>query len=36
MFSSIVHIARFRQECYNSKFGIYDLLVQKETLADAL
>jgi len=29
-------IAHLRQECHNQKFGIFDLLVQKETLADAL
>jgi hypothetical protein len=31
-----IHIAHLRQECHNSKFGIFDLLVQKETFADAL
>ena len=30
------YIAHLRQECHNSKFGIFELLVQKETLADAL
>jgi hypothetical protein len=28
--------AHLRQECHNSKFGILELLVQKETFADAL
>jgi len=28
--------AHLRQECHNSKFGIFELLVQKETFADAL
>jgi hypothetical protein len=31
-----VHIAHLRQECHNSKFGIFELLVLKETFADAL
>ena len=30
------HITHLRQECHNSKFGIFELLVQKETFADAL
>jgi len=30
------HIAHLRQQCHNSKFGIFELLVQKETSADAL
>ena len=30
------HIAHLRQECHNSKFSIFELLVQKETFADAL
>jgi len=30
------HIAHLRQECHNSKFGIFELLVRKETFADAL
>jgi hypothetical protein len=30
------HIAHLRQECHNSKFAIFELLVQKETFADAL
>jgi len=30
------HIAHLRQECHNSKFGIFELLVEKETFADAL
>jgi hypothetical protein len=30
------HIAHLRQECHNSKFGIFGLLVLKETFADAL
>ena len=29
-------IAHLRQECHNSEFGIFELLVQKETFADAL
>jgi len=29
-------ITHLRQECHNSKFGIFELLVQKETFADAL
>ena len=29
-------IALLRQECHNSKFGIFELLVYKETFADAL
>jgi len=31
-----VHIAHLRQECHNRKFGIFELLVLKETFADAL
>jgi hypothetical protein len=31
-----VHIAHLRQECHNLKFGIFELLVQKETYADEL
>jgi hypothetical protein len=38
--SSAIHpkyIAQFlRQECRNSKFGIFELLIKKETFADAL
>jgi hypothetical protein len=34
--SPVQHTAHFRQECHNSKFGIFELLVQKETPADAL
>jgi hypothetical protein len=30
------YIAHLRQECHDSKFGIFELLVQKETFADAL
>jgi len=30
------HIAHLQQECHNSKFGIFELLVQKEMFADAL
>jgi hypothetical protein len=30
------YIIHLRRECHNSKFGIYELLVWKETLADAL
>ena len=29
------HNAHLRQECHNSKFGIFELAVQKETFADA-
>jgi len=25
-----------RQDCHNSKFGIFELFVQKETFADAI
>ena len=34
----VVHryIAHLRQEYHNSKFGIFELLVYKETFADAL
>jgi hypothetical protein len=28
--------AYLRQECHNSKFGIFELLVRKETFTDAL
>jgi len=31
-----IYIADLRQECHNSKFGIFELLVQKETLGDAI
>ena len=31
-----VHVAHLRQECHNSKFGIFELLVYKETFADTL
>ena len=30
------HIAHLRQECHNSKIGIFELLIWKETFADAL
>jgi hypothetical protein len=30
------HIAHLPKECHNSKFGIFELLVKKETFADAL
>jgi len=30
------HIALVRQECHNSKFGVFYLLVWKEMFADAL
>jgi len=33
---SFLYIAHLGQECHNSKFGIFELLVQKETFADAL
>jgi hypothetical protein len=29
-------IGHLRQECHNSRFAIFELLVQKETSADAL
>ena len=29
-------IAHLRQECHNSKFGIFESLVEKETFADPL
>ena len=32
----IVHIAILEQYCHNSKFGIFELLVWKETFAGAL
>jgi hypothetical protein len=28
--------AHLQQECHNSKFGIFELSVEKETFADAL
>ena len=31
-----VNVTHLRHECHNSKFGIFELLVQKETFADAL
>jgi hypothetical protein len=33
---NMTHIAHLRQECHNSKFGISELFVEKETFADAL
>jgi len=33
---NVCHIAHLQQECHNSKLGIFELLVQKETFADAL
>jgi len=30
------NVAHLRQECHNSKFAIFELLVQKETFTDAL
>jgi len=30
------YIAHLRQECHNSKFGIFELLVKEETFADTL
>ena len=30
------YIAHLGQDCHNSKFGIFELLAQKETFADAL
>jgi len=35
-YSPRVCIAHLRQECHDSKFGIFELLVQKEMFADAL
>jgi hypothetical protein len=32
----VQYIAHLRQEFHNSKFGIFELLVQKETFSDAL
>jgi len=32
----ITDIAYLRQECHNSKFGIFELLVWKEMFVDAL
>jgi hypothetical protein len=34
--SKSLHIAHLRQDCHTSKFGIFELLVWKETFADAL
>jgi hypothetical protein len=34
--ASVSRIANLRKECHNSKFGIFELLVHKETFADAL
>jgi hypothetical protein len=31
-----VHIAHLRQGCHNSKFGTFEILVYKETFANAL
>jgi hypothetical protein len=31
-----LYLAHLQQECHNSKFGIFELLVKKETFADAL
>jgi hypothetical protein len=33
--TSLYH-THLRQECHNSKFGIFELFVEKETYADAL
>jgi hypothetical protein len=30
------YIAHLRQDCHNSKFGIFELLIYQETYADAL
>ena len=30
------YVAHLQQECHNSKFGFFELLVQKETFADDL
>jgi len=30
-----LHVAHLRQECHNSKFGIFELLVWKQTFAGA-
>jgi len=32
----VVHIAPLEEYCHNSKFGIFELLVWKETFEDAL
>jgi hypothetical protein len=32
----LTNIAHLRQECHNSKFGIFELLLEKETSADSL
>jgi len=32
----VYNIAHLRKECHNSKFRIFELLVQKETFADVL
>jgi len=29
-------VSHLRQECHNSKFGIFELLVEKETFEDAI
>jgi len=31
-----LYITHLRQECHNLKVGIFELLVEKETFADAL
>jgi hypothetical protein len=36
VFYWVVYIPHLRQECHNSKFGIFELLVQKETFADVI
>jgi hypothetical protein len=33
---AIKHIAHLQQECHNSKFGIFELLLEKATFAGAL
>ena len=34
--NALSRISHFRQDCRNSKFGIFELLVWKETPADVL
>jgi len=34
--SAVPHIAPLEEYCHNSKFGIFELLVRKETFADVL
>jgi hypothetical protein len=34
--ASVIQIAHLQLECHSSKFGIFELLVWKETFADVL